>query len=549
MELLQRMERLSTRRWAFFLLLFCVTALFRMPTLFNDYYDADELAAFVQTREYVAGDAPGRDFAESKHALYHAIFKASFLLAPDAGWVMVRVFTIIIVFLTAVFVFFSGERLRGFPAGALGALLYAVLISSFNRHFMATNGEIVFNLPLAAAAYFLVRAIGEKSASLRALWWALAGAAGFAAAMVKFHGLIFFIFLAFFLVVYAPFWRGRFTRRYALILASLAGALALLAGIDMATTKLIAPRIASDISSKLFYAASKGTNPLIFLAKFVHRQGLLAVWHWVAWAPAAAYTAMFFKRRAKAESEGESALAVFMIFCYLLVFAGASRLYHHYFIACYPMLCLFAAMSLTSRAQRPVRAVQARLSLFILIPGIFFLAWNTKDAVIRNCAPDAFYHEGRALFWTRAALVGTFDDYLLPHPSYRGACERIRALTGPGDRIYVWGDGPYLYYFSGRRLGTHHMWPKTGVIRLYSLLGKGDAQSLSAAQAIQEGIVATIKKKNPALVIDTSAAGISGFRFPMPPLLAGHVASHYYFLEEVSGMRIYARRGFTPRAP
>jgi hypothetical protein len=528
------------------LLLFAASALFRMPTLFNDFYDVDELAAIVQTWEYMAGDIPGRDFAESKLPLYHAIFKFSYAVSPLHGWVVVHAITIGIVFLTALFIFLIGRRLRDFRTGAIAGLFYAVMISSFNSQFMATNGEIVFNLPLSAGLYFFLRFLSGEGIA-RYLHLALAAAMGIAASAVKFHGLILFIFIGFFLVVCYPYFFGRFTRRYAVLLASLASLAAAFFIADYFFTMRYAPRLASEFSGKLFYAAAKGLNPLVFIAKFVHRQGLLAVWHFALWAPAAVYLWRFIKKKGRTSGIEESAVAVYFIFAYLMAFAGGSRLYYHYFMIAYPALSIVAAVALSDLNVKAVAFARRKLAALVLVPGLFFLAWNTKDVVIKHFYPAGFYNEGKVLYWARAALVGTFNHYLLPEASYLDACNFIRSVTAPSDRIFVWGDGPYLYYFTGRRLGTKHMWPKTRVIRARGLYARGDAESLGAARSIEQEILGWIASKRPALFIDTSPNGLSGFTFPPTPMVADYIREQYHFLAEVSGMRIYALNGFAPR--
>ena len=156
MDINSLMNRLQERKTVFFIFLFGAAFIFRLPTLFNDYWDVDVLTSFVATKEYLYGAVPGIDFAENKRFLYHLMFKGAFRISAGYGWVLVHFFTILIVYCTSIFIYLSGSAIRDKKTGMLAALLYAVLISSFNRHFMASNGEVVYNLPIAMGLYCLI---------------------------------------------------------------------------------------------------------------------------------------------------------------------------------------------------------------------------------------------------------------------------------------------------------------------------------------------------------------------------------------------------------
>ena len=186
-----------------------------------------------------------------------------------------------------------------------------------------------------------------------------------------------------------------------------------------------------------------------------------------------------------------------------------------------------------------VKKVQNKFTILLLIPAVFFFAWNIKDVIIKHFFPQAFYQEGKALYWTRAVLVGTFNDYLLPDASYKNACEYIQTITKPGDRIFVWGDGPSLYYFSNRRMGISHLWPKTGIITITDLYEKGDQESIINAEQMERDFISMIKKKKPVLFIDTSENGLSTFYYKVTPLVEKYIKSNYYFIKEVDKIKIY----------
>lgn len=545
MKLLDSLETIKEKKALFFLFLFVAALLFRLPTLFNDFYDVDELAAIVQTHEYMAGARSGIDFTESKHPLYHLIFKTAYAIWPESGWVLVHAAVILIVFGTALFIYLIGSRIRGFTAGAISALLYAVLISSFNRHFMATNAEIVYNLPLAGGLYFLIRFL-EDTKRTRWIFILLSIFIGSSAIMIKFHGIIFLIFITFFEIIYYPYYTNRFNRQYVYLLAI---AFLVILGafiIDYNATGIFATKILEDVYGKIFYASTTQHNVFDFIVRFLHRQGMLTLWHFVLWIPAIAFIIKFAKRRFKSEILSESALAVFLIITYLLVFAGGARFYFHYFMTCYPFLCIAAGVAIESGISKRALYIQKRLTIFLLIPSVFFLIWNTKDVLIKHFWQAGFYNEGKALNWTRAVLVGSFNDYLLPETSYKDVCDYIKKITRPGERIYVWGDGPYLYYFSGRRPGVKHMWPKTGITHIWSLYKKGDIQSVYDAEMSEEGMIKEITQKKSVVFIDTSQNGLSTFTFPPTPLVEKYISKNFRLIAEINKMKIWARNGWKP---
>ena len=545
MKLLNSLVTIKEKKALFFLLLFVAAFLFRLPTLFNDFYDVDELAAIVQTHEFMAGARPGIDFTESKHPLYHLIFKAAYAMCPDSGWVLVHAAVILIVFGTALFIYLIGSRIRGFTAGAISALLYAVLISSFNRHFMATNAEIVYNLPLASGLYFLIRFL-EDEKSTRWFFLLLSLFIGSAAVMIKFHGIIFLIFIAFFGIIYYPYYTNRFNRQYVFLLVIVFLIILGAFIIDYFTTGILAIKLLENVYGKIFYASATQHNVLDFIIRFLHRQGMLILWHFVLWIPAIAYIIKFAKSRFKSETLSESALAVFLIITYLLVFAGGARLYFHYFMTCYPFLCVASGIAIESGISKGALNVQRRLTIFLLVPSVFFLIWNTKDVLIKHFWQAGFYNEGKVLYWTRAVLAGSFNDYLLPEASYKDVCDYIKKITRPCERIYVWGDGPYLYYFSSRRPGIGHMWPKTGITRIWSLYKKGDMQSVYDAEMSEEGMIKEIAQKKSVLFIDTSPNGLSTFIFPPTLLVEKYISKNFRLISEINKIKIWARNGWEP---
>ncbi len=535
----------------FLFFLFLASALFRLPTLFNDYYDADELAAIVQTKEYLAGYIPGVDFTESKLPLYHAIFKFSYYLNAAYGWVIVHAITILFVFLTAAAVYYTGKLLRDRRTGITASLLYAVLISSFNRHFMATNGEIIYNLPIAAGFLFFLIFIKYRPLKLRIISAVIVALSAFAAMKVKVHGSILLIFILFFIFFYLPYYK-RILRRMVLPYVGLAAAALALTAFDFYVTKKFAPGIVKNIGELLFYASSgRSSNPLNLVAIYSYKQLTIGLWHVVLWVPAAIYAAGFIRNGFRRDTVEESAVALFAVVTFLMVFAGGARLYYHYFMTSYPYLCVIAAMALVSSDNSAVRRLRDNFTVAVLIPGLFFLCWNFKDIYIKYFNQDLFYNEPAAAFWFRAVAVSSMDDYLLPNGSYRNTVDYIKKNTSPADTIFVWGDGPHLYYFSDRRIAVTHVWPKGTAIHIEDLYKSGKPESVFGAVAEQTGFVRTMEKKKPVLFIDTSPKGLfrsvtrlgnfARFPYEVPPVMRNYLDSHYALETVVDDFKIYRR--------
>jgi len=538
------LKKISGRYIPLFVLLFFTTLILRIPTLFNDYYDADELAAICQARDYIAGYIPGTDFAESKNFLYHEIFKFSYKLSCDYGYIIVHFITILIVWLTSIFIFLTGKRISAFRIGAIASILYAVMISSFNRQFMAANGEIVYNLFFASGIFFFTEFLNQEYDKFKkTIYLILVLLMSIGAAGIKFHGIMLSLFVLFFIAIYMPYRKWGYYSLYFKLLCSIILIIAtgILAGCYFDNKSII--NLFNNILGKIYYASAPGRNFSLFdlIVRFTFRQGLLSLWHYILWIPAFIYIWKFIKSKLKDAELNESAVLIFFICTYLMIFGGGARLYHHYFMAVYPSLAIVSALSIERSNNKLVLNIRKHMTLLILIPAIFFLAWNTKDVIVKHIFPNAFYNEGKILYWLRGGLVGTFNDYLLPHEDYKDAVDYIIKSTQDDDPVFVWGDGPYINYFTNRRIGGHSLWMKGLAYNLRDLYANGSDESIKNAESNQLNLINTLVKKRPVLIVDVSENGLSNFKVNIKEakLLYEYVNNHYYFDKKINGIDIY----------
>jgi hypothetical protein len=536
----------------FFLLLFGLCVIARLSTLFIDFYDIDELSAIVQTKEWLAGFIKDVDFAESKLPLYHAIFKLAYYLLPTYGWIAVHAITIVFIFATSVFLYLMGSRVSGGKCGMTAAILYGVLISSFNRHFMATNGEIIYNLPITAGAYFFVSAVTSEEIRSKTLRFMFSIVSLAAAMEVKFHGVILLIYMAFFLFVYMPYIRG-FLKKAFLVYIIIAAATAAAVFIGYSSGNGFITEQVFSVKNKLFYATEgRSGSILYFIGIYLFRQGMLVLWHLIIWVPGFVLMWKFVRSGFRLKNVEASAYMILFILTLLMVFGGGSRMYYHYFMAAYPALCIIAALSIESVSVRAVLFVKRNALRLLLIPAIFFFGWNMKDVFIRYAAPSLFYNESSAAFWFRAVVVSSMNDYLLPNGSYAATVEYVRKHTTSKDTIFVWGDGPQLYYFADRRIAIKHVWPRNTIIRIIDAYKDNSPESIEFARANEQEFIDRINLKKAELFIDTSPKGLhvsvtkwgdfAKFPYDVTPLIREFLKKNYRLEAEVDGFRIYRRK-------
>ncbi len=171
-----------------------------------------------------------------------------------------------------------------------------------------------------------------------------------------------------------------------------------------------------------------------------------------------------------------------------------------------------------------------------------------KDAVIRNFAPQCFWNEGSALYWTRAVLTGHFNDYLLPEKSYAKVTEYINHNTLPDDRIFVWGNGAYIYYFSGRLMGTQTLWPQNRILKIEKMYKKNIPDAKARGEWMERFFfLQYVEKKQPVMFIDMSENALAkptmfDSKIENLPLLNSYFMNNYVLETIVDNAKIYRKK-------
>ncbi|MBP7570580.1 MAG: hypothetical protein KBA95_11025 [Acidobacteria bacterium] len=512
--------RIIPRFWTLALALLIVL---RAPALAIDVLDPDEAGHAVNAATWLEGGVPYVDFADNKQPFVYGAYALAFAFC---GRSLAAVHALTLPWLLA-----TGWLVGGLAAATWGTtvarrwgvLLFVLGGSAYlEKDMLATNTEVLMNLPLAAA-FWVVFAPSRLPAGAVA---ALSGLAAGAALL--------------------------FNLKAALALPGLLLALASFGG-------------AARWARAAIWTASAGVLPAVVVAYLWHRGGLTDAWFWnvalnfsysgaglplgslgVAGGTLYGFPRLLLfglatlplwigagvaARRAWPDCERRaSAAAAFVWLAGSL--AGAcigGRFYGHYFVALLPPLAWLASGPLASALARPAGSQRAPR------------AWLRAAAVLGLVVPVA----GLTIAgWVR--ISNRHLDAL--RPEVFEVADAVRQRTSPADRVFVWGYWPQLYYYAGRPPATRFVFPQTlaGYVP-----GRPDIlASRPRDEQYMRGdhweLWAADMARHPAeLLIDTAPAAIHYWEhFPMSayPPLADLVARRYRHEATVAGVSIYRLR-------
>ncbi len=150
---------------------------------------------------------------------------------------------------------------------------------------------------------------------------------------------------------------------------------------------------------------------------------------------------------------------------------------------------------------------------------------------------------GLALLWLVGAVAFSAWTLFNPNlfhdlPRVDPVAHAIDALTAPGQRIFVWGQAPEIYWTSNRDPATRYphiafitgVTPKRPGVPAYVLSKKGAAEIL----------LGDLERNRPALIVDAAIAAVrGGNRYPLATSpIAAYVAANYCEIEVVDNIRL-----------
>jgi len=415
MKFLSFISNLENRKFIFIIIIFLSVFVFRFPTLFTNFYDTDELYKIIHIDEIFAEKMSCSDFSISDQGVFYYIFQPSYSFSPESGYIFVHIITILIIFFTSFFIYLIGSKLYDFTTGAVASLFYSILISSFCLEYLATSGEIIFNLAITAGLFFLIVFLSirrvpkpvskdndeidyvipcqfSKQMALFSYYnyrikkcstIIIIVIMSIGAAITDFQGVFFFFFLIYFLFIYYPYYENRFAIRYFLPLTAIIVLLLMLFLFNLYSRGYYNSNILIIPKGKIFFDCLQEYNLFSFFPGYIYQLGLLVIFHFVLWIPVCVYFYSFIKNRFMANTGGESAIALIFVFAFLVMFCNAIHQNFQNLQATYPSLCVLSSIVLMKLKTGSMLFIKNRIAYFLFIPSIFFLIWNIMGLIFR----------------------------------------------------------------------------------------------------------------------------------------------------------------------
>jgi hypothetical protein len=492
-----------------------VSLLTRAPFLFVPILDLDEAAHLVGSRVLLDGGRLYTDFVDNKPPLLYVYYALAQAL-PGGGMPAVRLATALVTLpLTALALSaFYGYDRRGLCAG----VLFLVGSASFLAHDMhAVHSEVPMLLP---GAWALTLAAGEGRPSCSARLFAAGLLLGVATLLKQ----------------PAAFWLPALgwpilTERASEASRRAASILALAAGYAL-------PLVATWLA----FAGTGGAEDLAFwtltwnLAYIANPISLGEAAERAARGPAAFLLAsaplLWAARRSWPRAAGTRALLLLVLALSIPpVFLGF-RFFPHYLIPLYVPLALLAAPGIAEVLERPLPKAGRR---FVAAMLAVWLGFTAANAVI---------------------YFGPFDVHAEARPLYRLVASRLEGdACFRGATLFVWGYAPMFYVASGLPPATRFVVPQaslTGYVagNTGSAVGTVDTRG-RIVSGHWDLLMNDLEARPPTYILDTSPSGLYRWnRHPITefPRLEGYVRARYELVDAVGGIRIYRRRGCSPKA-
>ncbi|MBW3015152.1 glycosyltransferase family 39 protein [Candidatus Woesearchaeota archaeon] len=361
--------------------------------------------------------------------IYAAVFKFMGMSMYN-----VRLFTMFYVMLTSLMLYKFGKDHYSKNAGLFSALLYAVYSAGTNVQGHTSNTEIFIVLPLILSVYFLMKAEEGGNYWFYPLSGLFAGI-GFLIKqppLVHMVGILFYLTIAYF--IFNKDFKVLVKKGAAVLLGFIVPVIAVALYFNMHDA--LWDMVSITLLYNVGYASSAfGLRFLIYagytILRFIVGNFLISLFGVVS------FVWIINNIRKREFEKNELILGIWLIFSYLMVVMGG-RFFKHYFILLIPPLCILSAYWLHKVESIRMRDF-VKLSLLLLVIIGLIVPLNE---VVRSYVDNEYFVE-------QLKLPENYNKL-------EEAGEYIKENSEVGDKIYVWGFAPQIYYYAERLAPTKY---------------------------------------------------------------------------------------------
>jgi len=506
-------------KWRWIILVALAAVVLRSPAFYNPIIDEDEAWYTVAAQVMNSGGDLYQDAVDLKPPLVFYFYAGAFAALGD-DMRLLHGATVFWVLATAIAIGFLTARISSHQqAPHLAALLYVLFSPTFVPKALATNCEIIMNLPLVLSALFFLKA----RTSATKVHLLLSGAMCALAFLVKYQaGVLLGALVGHILIsesLPSKAWPGR--RRFSQALLIIAGFIAVLISLYVYYRQLGSWNEAYFWGWEYNFVFMRGLTLEYFLNRFLGMTPRFILIWLMLWV----FAVVAIKKAFESPNEAPPGVLfsiLWLAFSVAAVCVGG-KFFGHYFIQLLPPLSILAAVTLadwwnSSKAAKHGGIKRVVVIAGILVPPLIYLGENWQEELQRMREENA---------------------------NYQMLAQRISHLTSAEERIFVWGRVPELYYF-GRRLPASRFIACNFVVGMNTYnYYDAEASMPEVNDAIWDSLMQDLTEHRPRIIVDTAPANLRQFgKYPIARFrrLQDRVQEHYEAIDTLNQVVIYQRR-------
>lgn len=407
--------------------------------LWVPFYNVDEVTNAIYARFINEGRLGLADFLGNTYLLTHYLYVLAFRIFNGNSLALVHTIHIVYRSFTIYALYLCGRNLKGERTGLWAALFYCLFSTCFmSKDFHTPSAESFTLFPAALSALFLFKGLDHSKARDFALSGFFIGLAtlfkipiGITIVAMNFILLfqskkkffhLFVVNISFLVTILSPaFFMMPFGHGFVLMWNKI------------------------QETNASYISVHSDLNFLYWVFKFIIRTLLMmAATLVVSFFAMIATKRVFWQKNKHTPAWQKHLFVFFSLMLMLYVVTIGKRIFYHYYVFCLVPLCLLAAIgydsfkSIISAVNKDIKVRDPkRVAVYQFVQRhlVFFLAFPTFLA----------FCDGALNFST------------LPQP-VSSAVQYIQQNTKETDRLYVWGNLPQIYFFTGRQPATPYFW-------------------------------------------------------------------------------------------